>query len=404
MESRPHASPDATCRFDPNSSPFAYYDNGTIVTNGTAVKVMGFQQPLCVYNISGCLRSGHGGCCTTTDAIQSDFNKVPLLVAAAFFGPFVLKCCLDCWRAPASSASTSAPASGPSAPAPAPAAPGRSRSSSACMALLATLGVTGALFAVIVEATVMPMSIQQNLGPPDRAAQLAMQSFLTPVGEVFSFLEDAMTIRVGYALAARRHEELNTLLHISVLGGLVCGALAFGTLAALAFSSAAGAILNPSAASNEVLIASGCTLIPTTSDLEQRARAFLLLSGGAWLPNFATRGMLGLLAGGGDFHLYLLPSLLGAVTPVAVWFLGLPYASDRADGYLSPLSLLGLACTSIALHIHTPPSPVAPLSSLAFLARPSRSHPHSRASRMPLASLSQPTCTCGRVPPGRWPR
>ena len=86
------------------------------------------------------------------------------------------------------------------------------------------------------------------LPAPDRASQLAMSAFLTPIGEIFAFLEDAMVVRVGYALAADRKSELNLLLHISTIGGLVCGVVAFLCMVAVAFNeSAAAAVLNPSA-------------------------------------------------------------------------------------------------------------------------------------------------------------
>ena len=86
--------------------------------------------------------------------------------------------------------------------------------------------------------------------------------------QVFAFLEDAMVVRVGYALASGRLHELNVLLHVSVFGGLACGLAAFCLAAALAYNDvSAGALLNPSASHNAALIASGCSLIPTTSQL-----------------------------------------------------------------------------------------------------------------------------------------
>ena len=53
----------------------------------------------------------------------------------------------------------------------------------------------------------MKKSIQTTLSPTDRAAQMAMDAVLTPFEKVFAFLEDTMTIKVGYALAAGRHGQ-----------------------------------------------------------------------------------------------------------------------------------------------------------------------------------------------------
>jgi hypothetical protein len=58
-----------------------------------------------------------------------------------------------------------------------------------CAGLLYMASITALIF----EAIIMPKSIQETLSPSDRSAQLAMQSFLTPVEEIFSFLEDTMT-------------------------------------------------------------------------------------------------------------------------------------------------------------------------------------------------------------------
>ena len=54
------------------------------------------------------------------------------------------------------------------------------------------------LFACIImvqieEAQIMNKQIQQYLSPTDRSSQLAMSNFLTPVKEIFAFLEDAIS-------------------------------------------------------------------------------------------------------------------------------------------------------------------------------------------------------------------
>ena len=56
-----------------------------------------------------------------------------------------------------------------------------------------------------------------------------------------------MTIKVGYAIAAGRLDELNMLLNISVFGGALSGLLAFLIMFVLSSSdSMAGPLLNPS--------------------------------------------------------------------------------------------------------------------------------------------------------------
>ena len=62
-----------------------------------------------------------------------------------------------------------------------------------------------------------------TLPPGQRSAELAMQSFLKPISEVFAFLEDAMTVQVGYALATGNNRRVNALLNIAVWGGAFFG-------------------------------------------------------------------------------------------------------------------------------------------------------------------------------------
>ena len=97
---------------------------------------------------------------------------------------------------------------------------------------------------------------------------MSMSVFLTPVEEIFAFIEDTMTVKVGYALAAGRFTDLNILLNISVMGGFICGFVAFLLMALVTLNDTfAGYILNPSEISNQKLIDAGCTIIPTTEEL-----------------------------------------------------------------------------------------------------------------------------------------
>ena len=48
---------------------------------------------------------------------------------------------------------------------------------------------------------------------------LAATAFLTPVEEVFAFLEDTVVIRVNYAVSAQRYDELGVILRWGFFGG-----------------------------------------------------------------------------------------------------------------------------------------------------------------------------------------
>ena len=247
-----------------------------------------------------------------------------------------------------------------------------------CAKALVGVVMMGVIVATIMEAVIMPQSIQQNLAPADRAAEVAMSAFLTPIREIFQFLEDTMTVKacrfgarildsnpawtsadtsandshlrapyigtqVGYALAAGRQHELNVLLHVAVGGGAASALLAFGLMLFLAlYEPAAAALLNPSAATNARLISAGCPLLPSTAELLRHARIYWLLKAGAWLPAFVCKGVLGFLLGTKHFAAYGAPMVISATVPLALWFSLLPVA-QRADSGLTPLSVLGIA-------------------------------------------------------------
>lgn len=331
-----------SCFFDASSTafPFEYkYPNGSIVQTGTLVDVAGYSSPVCVYDTEGACDNAYGGggaCCQATEQLASSEGGVTFIILAFFIVPyfvalFVLKRLggsnpIGIW------ARLQQAGGGPPTPL------------QCALRALGALVFVCVIVATVFEATLMPTSIQQNLAPPDRASQLAMSAFLTPIGEIFAFLEDAMVVRVGYALAADRKSELNLLLHISTIGGLVCGVVAFLCMVAVAFNeSAAAAVLNPSAGPNARLIDAGCALVPTTAVLLEHARVYFLLNSACWIPNFVTKGIVGFLVGTGNWGVAVLPTIVGATVPIGLWFGLLPEARADASGGFSPLSLLGLA-------------------------------------------------------------
>jgi hypothetical protein len=147
-----------------------------------------------------------------------------------------------------------------------------------CQLIIVTFLFFTAIFVSVIEMTIMPKSIQQRLSPVDRAAQLAMDAFLTPVSEVFAFLE-AMLVMVIYAIASKRFKDLNILLHVGIVGGFLGGVVAFALMLLTASdTSMATFVLNPSSSTNRALVEARCSLVPTSSALLSHARVYWLLS------------------------------------------------------------------------------------------------------------------------------
>jgi hypothetical protein len=147
-------------------------------------------------------------------------------------------------------------------------------------------------------------------------------------------------LEVGYAIATARHADLNVLLHVSVLGGIACALFGWVVMLALAASPVAYSLVDPSAASNRALIEAGCSLIPTSEEVFTQVKGLWFLRTAAWLPNFATKGLLGFFIGTKQYLIYCLPLLVSATVPVILWFMAFAHNS------LSTLDIIGVAYTA----------------------------------------------------------
>ena len=142
-----------------------------------------------------------------------------------------------------------------------------------CLAIGAFVVVfMAAISTVVAEAVIMPKSIQETLEPADRSAQLAMQSFIAPLEEIFQFIEDTMLVKVGYAIAAKQYTKINFLLHIGRDRRPAVRCLRLRHHPHYFLLGARGDFfINPSHASNALLINEGCSLIPSTERLLSHA-------------------------------------------------------------------------------------------------------------------------------------
>ena len=148
-----------------------------------------------------------------------------------------------------------------------------------------------------------------------------MQSFLTPIEEVFAFLEDSMMVAVGYAMAADQYGRLSVLLNVSVVGGLLCGLVAFITMIVVSHTyESERALLNPSHGPNAALRRT-CPLVPSTDQLlDGGAVHYWLLVAASWIPSFMMKGITGFHLGTYQVAVYLAPWIVQLVVPLALWF------------------------------------------------------------------------------------
>lgn len=349
---------DDECTFTPDDSanfPYEYRRaDGTTVMNGTLVSVNGRvpgygeeNGTVCIFATDACQTAAGGAvpryangtafqCCSDTTQTEEAANTY-LYPLIAFFGPyFVFNFIMRIVREKRKQAHIAAGKDPKELDANHP-MKGMFPSMSGMWTIVLGTVFMLAITAIVVESVIMPKSIQVELSPPDRAAQLAMSSFLTPFAEIFAFLEDTMVVLVGYAVSSMRTAEMNALLHIGIVGGAVSAIIAIIIALLLAFLSApAAAILNPSSTPNDALIDGGCSLIPSTAQLLEHARTYWVLSALSWFPKFTTLSVFGFLTGTGQIIPQLLALIVQGTVPIITWFTLLGTDMPR-------LSILGVA-------------------------------------------------------------
>ena len=188
------------------------------------------------------------------------------------------------------------------------------------LSLLAALGYILGVALPIQAQIEMNASIQSALTPAQRTSVLAADAFLAPVEEIFEFLEDTVTVRIGYALGAGRYAEANRLLNAGVVLGLLSGCAGGGAASLLASSDAAlEAVVYPQGA-HDGLAYPNCSLLERPSGVVAQTRPFFLLSAFQWPLAFANKVLLGFGLGCGQLWMWGWPMALRSAALLAIWF------------------------------------------------------------------------------------
>jgi hypothetical protein len=203
--------------------------------------------------------------------------------------------------------------------------------------LFFTINAVGIVAAILVEIE-MGTSIQTTLKVIDRNALLQATVFLTPFAEIFAFLEDIISVRVQYALAAGRNREVGKLIKWGFWCGLACGSFAAGLITIFAYVPSIFEALVAPAASKDASLYPNCSspFLPTPEEQIAESRSFWLLAAWEFPGQFALSTLLGFLAGTFELIIMSLASLISEVSIVPIWFGGKGSASNE-------LELLGIA-------------------------------------------------------------
>ena len=189
------------CQFnagDDLSFPFEYKNaTGYLVTQGTLVDVPGFSDPVCVFTEAACSLKAQPtyadgtsfSCCENTSALNNDSQTwyYHMIAFGAAYMSIIVAQTIWAGRAKRKGMSTAeARRGGPCAGLQALRPSGKMDFTDApvWMRIAFVVVMFASIGAVVTEASIMPLSIQQNLTPADGTARLAMAAFLTPVAEV----------------------------------------------------------------------------------------------------------------------------------------------------------------------------------------------------------------------------
>lgn len=296
----------ATCTATADD-PFIYKNsNGTQILNGTLS-----DDGVCVFLDADCSTGPrtHGDCCDRNPRMQNQLQSMlqnigPFWVYMVLVFIFVKRKKAADKRREAEHAAAVAEAERRGAPPPVStvAADGDHfgvNQLSKCEKVFGIVGYVGALCCAVSTPIIMMSQIQSVLHPASRSAVLAAGAFLTPLEEVFAFLEDTMTVRINFAMGAGDRVLTNRLFNAGILIGLVSGTLAALVATFLAIDpDTFQALVYPEAGYEAAHNLSSCSLVPHASEVAYEAKPFFLLSAWQWPFVFANKRCAALAACG----------------------------------------------------------------------------------------------------------
>lgn len=124
----------------------------------------------------------------------------------------------------------------------------------------------------------MASSTQLALPVSDRNSMLAAMAFLTPVKDIFQFLEDTTTVKITLALGANDYSSIRPIAVLGVLGGLLAGLLGALLMTCLAWWPSVIEVLLAPGSSEALTQNPQCQLLPSPDTVVDTARQLWLLT------------------------------------------------------------------------------------------------------------------------------
>lgn len=167
--------------------------------------------------------------------------------------------------------------------------------------------------------TMMAQLTQGWLSVSDRNAMLAASAFLTPVRDAFQFLEDSVSVQIGFALASGNTEAAMSILILGVMGGFLFGILGAAAMTALLFwPSAIRFLLAPSSVMDAATLPH-CTLVDSAAKIVEQAHVYWLLTVWSWPLAFAGMALIGYMFGTRRIAVYGLSLALSSLSGLGIF-------------------------------------------------------------------------------------
>jgi len=224
-----------------------------------------------------------------------------------------------------------------------PAQPAEQPSRARCAVLI----VMALVIALEIYVSILLANITQSkLSVADRNALLAADSFLTPVMDVFQFLEDAVMVKINFAIGQGSVPAVRAILGVGVIGGLGTGAMAAGIVTVVAFIPvAAQAVLAPFVLGSSV----GCALLPTAAEVVAESSTYLLLRAWCWPLAFMNMALRGFLMGSGEVVSYFLSGIVQlAIQAVGLFVFFEKNPSLDCLGWIALAKVVADTCSIVA--------------------------------------------------------
>ncbi|OLQ11292.1 hypothetical protein AK812_SmicGene4848, partial [Symbiodinium microadriaticum] len=129
------------------------------------------------------------------------------------------------------------------------------------------LGVYLGVIASTVVGIAMAQSTQLALPVPERNSMLAATAFLTPMKDIFQFLEDTTMVKITHAMGVGDFSAVRSIFLLGVFGGLACGVVGASLMTLLAYWPTAIEVLLAPGSAQAQLENPGCDLLPSATEV-----------------------------------------------------------------------------------------------------------------------------------------